>query len=156
MFYITFEILTFQFLIMFKNVTLLFTVLFMLSNLSAQSVLGIWKSIDDNTGEARSIVEIYESDGKIYGKIIEILNLEIENPVCYKCEGKNKNQPIVGLIIIDGLTKNDDVYEDGTILNPENGKTYDCRLKFEDDEDSLQVRGYLAFFYKTQYWKRIK
>ncbi|NRD24069.1 DUF2147 domain-containing protein [Winogradskyella litoriviva] len=139
-----------------KNILVLFSVFFMFSCLSAQSVLGKWKTIDDSTGKARSIIEIYESDGKIYGKIIELINPKSNNPLCKQCKGDKKNQPIIGLIIIDGLSKNDDVYEDGTILNPENGKTYDCRLKFEDDEDTLQVRGYLAFFYKTQYWKRIK
>lgn len=139
-----------------KNIIVFFTVFFMFSFLSAQSVLGKWKTIDDSTGKARSIIEIYESDGKIYGKIIELIDPKSKNPLCDECKGANKNQPIIGLIIINGLSKNDDVYEDGTILNPENGKTYDCRLKFEDDEDTLQVRGYLAFFYKTQYWKRIK
>ncbi|WP_340154707.1 DUF2147 domain-containing protein [uncultured Winogradskyella sp.] len=133
-----------------KNILVLFSVFFMFSFLSAQSVLGKWKTIDDSTGKARSIIEIYESDGKIYGKIIELINPKSNNPLCNQCKGDKKNQPIIGLIM------NDDVYEDGTILNPENGKTYDCRLKFEDDEDTLQVRGYLAFFYKTQYWKRIK
>jgi uncharacterized protein (DUF2147 family) len=58
--------------------------------------------------------------------------------------------------IIDGLKKDDDVYEGGTILNPSNGKVYKCRLKLEDDEKELQVRGYVAFFYKTQYWQRVE
>lgn len=53
------------------------------------------------------------------------------------------------------MEKDDEVYEGGTILNPENGKVYKCRLKLEDDADTLQVRGYVAFFYKTQYWKRV-
>lgn len=123
--------------------------------LNAQSILGQWKSIDDETGEAKSIVEIFEKEGKIYGKIIEVLNAKTKNPVCSKCKGKNKNKPIVDLQIIDALSKNGDIYEGGTILNPTNGKIYKCRIKLEDNPDRLQVRGYIAFFYKTQYWQRI-
>jgi uncharacterized protein (DUF2147 family) len=141
---------------MIKKSILYFTIFFAFSVLSAQSILGKWKTIDDDTGKAKSIIEIYESGGKIYGKITELIDPKSDNPICKKCDGTKKNKPLIGLIIIDGLSKNDDVYDGGTILNPENGKIYDCRLKFEDDEDTLQVRGYLSFFYKTQYWKRIK
>jgi uncharacterized protein (DUF2147 family) len=126
------------------------------SLLWAQDITGKWKTIDDETGEEKSIVEIYESDGKIYGKIVEVLNPKKKNPVCDKCEGENKGKPIVGLQIIDGLKKDDDVYNDGNILNPSNGKVYNCRLKIDEDPNTLQVRGYIAFFYKTQYWKRVK
>lgn len=141
---------------MYSKTILIFVMCFLFSNLTAQSVTGKWKTIDDNTGEAKSIVEIYESEGKIYGKIIEVINPEVDNPLCTECDGKHKDQPIIGLQIIDGLTKDDDVYEGGEILNPENGKTYKCELKFGDNTDTLRVRGYLAFFYKTQYWKRVK
>ncbi|MBC3846746.1 DUF2147 domain-containing protein [Winogradskyella echinorum] len=140
---------------MFKNFILLFVMYFMLMSLSAQSVIGKWKTIDDETGEEKSIVEIYEVEGKIYGKILKVINAKRKNPLCDKCEGKNKDKPIIGMVIIDGLKKDDDVYEGGNILNPTNGKVYKCRLKIEDDKDTLQVRGYIAFFYKTQYWKRV-
>ncbi|WP_299521240.1 DUF2147 domain-containing protein [Winogradskyella sp.] len=121
---------------------------------SSQSILGKWKTIDDETGNEKSIVEIYEDDGKVYGKIVEILT-ENKKAVCSKCDGDKKNQPILNMVIIEGLEKDDDVYEGGTILNPENGKEYKCRLKIGEDQDTLQVRGYVAFFYKTQYWKRV-
>ena len=122
---------------------------------SSQDVFGKWKTIDDETGKEKSIVEIYEQNGKVYGKIIELINPKQKNPLCTKCEGSKKDQPVLGMVIIEGLKKDDDVYEDGTILNPENGKIYKCRLKIEDDKDTLQVRGYVAFFYKTQNWKRV-
>jgi len=125
-------------------------------NVSSQTIFGKWKTIDDVTGDEKSIVEIYELDGKIYGKIIKLLDPHKKDSKCTDCDGKNKNQPILGMVIINGLTKDDDVYEDGTILNPSNGKVYSCRLKLEENPDTLQVRGYIAFFYKTQYWQRIK
>ncbi len=121
---------------------------------SAQNIFGKWKTIDDETGETKSIVEIYENNGKVYGKIVDILT-DNRDAICSKCEDDKKDKPVLGMVIIDGLKKEDEVYEGGTILNPENGKVYKCRLKIEEDEDTLQVRGYVAFFYKTQYWKRV-
>ncbi|MGJ8550177.1 DUF2147 domain-containing protein [Winogradskyella wichelsiae] len=141
---------------MIKNTFILFILLMVSFNLSSQGILGKWKTIDDNTGEAKSLVEIYEKDGKIYGKIISVFNPDKEFAKCIDCSGKQKDQRLVGLLFIEGLTKNDDVYDGGTILNPEDGKVFRCRLKLEEDKDTLQVRGYLAFFYRTQYWKRVK
>ncbi|MBF8149285.1 DUF2147 domain-containing protein [Winogradskyella sp. F6397] len=141
---------------MIKNAIAFFILFMVFFNLTAQSIVGKWKTIDDNTGDAKSIVEVYEEDGKIYGKIIAVFNPEVEYRVCSNCKGDKKDQRIVGLVFIEGLSKNGGVYDGGTILNPENGKTYRCRLKLEGDSDTLQVRGYLAFFYRTQYWKRVK
>lgn len=125
-------------------------------NLNGQDIFGKWKTIDDETGEEKSIVNIYEENGKVYGKIVEILNPSRKNALCDKCEDENKNKPILGMKIIDGLEKDDDVYEGGTILNPSNGKIYKCRLKLGEEPGTLRVRGYVAFFYKTQYWQKVK
>lgn len=138
-----------------KGIVLSITVLLSWSSVS-QDIFGKWKTIDDETGEEKSIVNIYEKGGKVYGDIVEVLNPAKKNSTCTKCDGENKNKPIEGMTIIKGLSKDDDVYEDGTILNPSNGKVYKCRLKFEDDPNKLQVRGYVAFFYKTQYWLRVE
>ena len=121
---------------------------------SGQDILGTWKTIDDETGAEKSIVEIYEYEGKIYGKIVKILNPKKQDARCSKCKGKNQGRPILGLTIIEGLEKISDTYQGGTILNPENGKVYQCKLKLEKDKNTLRVRGYVAFFYKTQYWLR--
>lgn len=122
----------------------------------SQTITGNWKTIDDETGEEKSIVNIYEKDGKIYGNIIEILNPKKKNSTCTDCEGANKNKPILGMTIINGLSKDDGIYAGGTILDPSNGKVYKCRLNLEEDQNLLEVRGYVAFFYKTQYWRRVK
>jgi uncharacterized protein (DUF2147 family) len=125
--------------------------------MNAQDILGHWKTIDDETGVEKSIVEIYKKDGKIYGKIVQIFDKSKRNLPCKFCEGEDYNKPILGLEIIKGMEKvNEDVYKNGTITNPEDGKVYTCRLKLDDDDpDQLQVRGYIAFFYKTQYWVRV-
>lgn len=133
---------------------LFFTTIFYSQN---QTVVGKWKTIDDETGKAKSIVEIYEKSGKIYGKVIEILDLEHKNNVCKDCAGEDKNKPILGLVIIKGLKKEGDDYTNGKILDPKNGKMYKCFITLES-KDKLKVRGFIGFslFGRTQYWSRVK
>jgi len=122
-----------------------------------QDIFGKWKTIDDETGKAKSIVEIYEQNGKVFGKIVDIINPDRKNALCAKCEGEDKNKPIIGFVLIRDLEKNGRYYEDGTIFDPSKGKQYKCRLSLDEDNvDVLKVRGYIAFFYATQYWERIK
>jgi uncharacterized protein (DUF2147 family) len=125
---------------------------------SAQAqVTGKWKTIDDETGEAKSIVEIYEKDGKYYGKIVEILNPAKKNAKCVNCKGADKDKPIVGLVIIKGLVKDGTEYTDGEILDPSKGKLYSCTIEL-DGKDKLNVRGYMgiSLLGRTQTWTRIK
>lgn len=133
----------------------LFVLLFAFTafGINAQSIAGQWKTIDDVSGKARSVVEIFEEDGKFYGKIIKFFPGpdEIPDPVCDECKGDKKGKKIVGLQIIDDMVlQSDGRYEDGEILDPENGKVYDCKLWVE--EGNLKVRGYLLFLYRTQTW----
>lgn len=115
-------------------------------------IFGKWKSIDDETGEAKSIVEIYEQDGKAYGKIVELLNPDEDDPdpVCDNCKDHRKNKRITGMEIITALKKDGDEWSKGEILDPENGKIYRCKLWVE--EGVLKVRGYVSFLYRTQTW----
>ncbi|WP_026755493.1 DUF2147 domain-containing protein [Sediminibacter sp. Hel_I_10] len=123
-------------------------------NSYAQDIVGKWKTIDDNSGIAKSIVEVYEKDGEIFGKVIEIFNEAKQDVRCIDCEGVDEDRLVLGMDIIKNMEYEDEAYRNGTITNPENGKIYDCRLKLEDDK--LQVRGYVAFFYRTQYWIRVE
>lgn len=140
-----------------KNVFLLIVILFITSTYAQKSVLGKWKSIDDETGKAIGIVEIYEEDGKIYGKIIDILIPKDRNKTCQNCEGADKGKPILGLTVIKGLKKDGDEYSGGHILDPKHGKLYKCYITLEN-EDKLKIRGYVGFslFGRTQYWHRVK
>lgn len=123
--------------------------------LFSQSVTRQWKTIDDNTGKARSVVEIYEREGKIFGKVIKTFTQPGENadPICTECEDHRKDQKIIGMEIITDLkySKKDNEYHKGEILDPDNGNIYDCRI-WIDEEGNLKVRGYLLFFYRTQTW----
>ena len=129
----------------------------MIFNAQSQTVLGKWKTVDDETGQAKSIVEVYEKGGKVYGKVVEILRAEHKKDICTKCEGADKNKPILGMIIINGLKKEDSEYNGGTILDPENGKKYKCYIALESP-DKLKLRGYigLSIMGRTQYWTRVK
>lgn len=120
----------------------------------SQSILGKWRTVDDETGEEKSIVEIYKKEGKIFGKIVEIFDPTKRDLPCKFCKGDDYNQPILGLDIIKEMEMTDDnTYKKGTITDPQDGKIYTCRLKLED-KNTLQVRGYITLFYATQYWKR--
>lgn len=123
--------------------------------ISAQSVVGKWKTIDDVTGKEKSIVEIYKEDGKVYAKILELLTPGDEDKICDQCDGAKKDKPIKGMVIIDGLSKDDDEWNDSTILDPKTGKIYKCYITLEED-NKLKVRGYIGFSLlgRTQYWYR--
>ncbi len=140
-----------------KKITFVFALTVLCSlGLYAQKVTGKWKTIDDETGEARSIVEIYERDGRVFGKIVEILNDDKKDAKCEECPGADKDKPIQGLEIIKGLVKEDDEWTDGKILDPVHGKLYKCYIALENP-DKLKVRGYIGFSLlgRTQYWTRV-
>ena len=139
-----------------KSITL--GLLFVTSIIFAQSsVIGKWKTIDDETGKAKSIIEIYEKSGKIYGKVIEILEVAHKNNLCQDCSGEDKNKAILGITVIKGLSKDGKEYTNGNILDPKNGKIYKCTITL-DGSDKLKVRGYIGFSLlgRTQYWHKVK
>jgi uncharacterized protein (DUF2147 family) len=122
----------------------------------SQTIFGKWKTVDDETGIENGIVEIYEKAGKVYGRIIEILEKEKKHFKCEMCEGEDKNKPVLGLIIIKGLKKKGDFYEGGKVTDPKNGKSYHCKMNLEG-KDKLIVRGYIgiSLFGRSQTWFRI-
>ncbi len=129
------------------------------STVSAQDIFGRWKTIDDETEKVKAIVNIYEKDHKAYGSIEEIFRGPTENPdpYCTPCKDDRKDQRVIGMEIIRGLEQDENEWEDGTILDPENGKVYDCKLWVdEEDANLLNVRGYIAIFYRTQTWVRVE
>ena len=116
-------------------------------------VEGRWKTIDDETGKMKSIVEISIKNGKLYGKIVELKPGEDPNKICKACTDYRKGKKLVGMDIITGLSKDGDAWEgDDGIMDPENGKSYDCKLWAEGGK--LQVRGYIGFVFRTQTWVR--
>lgn len=139
------------------KLTFIISLLLLATCVSAQTVLGKWKTFDDKTGDAKSIVQITERDDKIYGKIIELLNPKMKDMKCKDCPGNDKDKPVVGIEILKGLTKNGNKYEDGKILDPSSGKIYKCTLQL-DGKNTLKVRGYIGIsaIGRTQTWQRVE
>jgi uncharacterized protein (DUF2147 family) len=135
-------------------------VLLLLSlGISAQPIVGKWKTIDDETGKPKSIVEIYKKGDVYEGKIVKLFRGPDEDPdpVCDKCDDDDPRymKKVNGMIIIKDMEwdADDKELDEGTILDPKKGTVYDCKIWVAENGD-LQVRGYLAFFFRTQTWKR--
>ncbi|HJR72056.1 MAG TPA: DUF2147 domain-containing protein [Luteimonas sp.] len=119
------------------------------------SPVGRWKTIDDETGKVKSIVEVTETNGTLQGKVVEILQSDRgPNPVCDKCEGANKNKPVKGMTILWGLKKDGNQWSGGTVLDPAKGKTYKSKVKLIDGGKKLGMSGCIAFICREQVWVR--
>ena len=124
----------------------------------ANSPVGQWHSIDDSTGELKSMVVITEQQGVIRGRVEKILRKDADlNAKCEKCSDDRKNLPILGLEIIRGAKKaqGKNVWEGGEILDPENGRTYGLKLTPIENGAKLEVRGSFGPFGRTQTWVRV-
>lgn len=140
---------------MLKNL-LAIAVLFAQSALFAQSPIGTWQTIDDETGQAKSYVEIYEYQGKLCGRITKLL-LKPQDTKCEKCSGERHNKPVAGMMIMWGLSQQGSTWKGGHIFDPEKDKTYGCSLWIESAKpNELKLRGHLGPFYRTQTWIRLK
>lgn len=136
---------------------ILLTVAFFMASmvgLHAQDVTGKWKTIDDETGEPKSIVEIYQKNGKYFGKIVKLFREPNQDPdpICDECpqDDPRYKKKVIGMEIIKDLEKSGEEYAGGTVLKPDEGKIYKCKIWLE--EGKLKIRGYWGFFYRTQTW----
>ncbi|MGY1409722.1 MULTISPECIES: DUF2147 domain-containing protein [unclassified Luteimonas] len=123
--------------------------------LAADPAVGRWKTIDDETGQAKSIVEITQgANGTLSGRIVELLNPGKPNPACDKCKDDRKGKPITGMEIIRGMKRDGDAYAGGTILKPDEGKVYKSKMELIEGGSKLEVSGCVAFICKSQVWQR--
>lgn len=132
-----------------------------MTGLRADDIAGTWMTIDDETGRARSYITIRVDDGVASGKIDKIIAIkpgEKTDPLCTECKGDEYNKPVVGMTILRGLRRDGPEWLGGTILDPNNGKTYKCKVKAENGGQVLRVRGYVGFSLlgRTQFWRRAK
>lgn len=121
---------------------------------------GLWKTIDDASKKEKSLVRIREVNGVYSGTIEKFLDPETKpDAVCDKCTDERKGQPVLGMTILRGLQQspdNQEVWEGGNVLDPNNGKVYRARLKPVDGGKKLEMRGYIGPFYRTQVWVRVE
>jgi uncharacterized protein (DUF2147 family) len=121
--------------------------------------VGLWRNIDDKTGEAKAEIRIVENAGALNGRIEKVLRKDAKpDEKCVECKDERKDQPMVGLEIIRGAKKSADGegWQDGKILDPENGREYKLRLTPIDGGAKLQVRGSFGPFWRTQTWVRVQ
>ena len=126
--------------------------------LAQMSPVGTWHTMDEKTGEIKSQIVISEAGGVVSGKIDKVLRKDAKpDAVCDECSDDRKGKPVVGLEIIRGAKKAADktVWEDGKILDPENGKNYTLRLTPIEGGKKLEVRGSIGPFGRTQTWVRV-
>ena len=129
-----------------------------LSALCAQAqvsaIVGDWKTVDDKTGERRSIVTIYKGeDGLYYGKISKMLMYQELDLRCEACKDADHNAPIEGLVIIRGMRAEGGELVGGKVLDPQSGKFYYGKIYMKDGKlvlrGSLDKRGFLG---RNQVW----
>jgi uncharacterized protein (DUF2147 family) len=122
---------------------------------------GLWKTIDDDGKTEKSLVRIVDTGGIMSGKVEKIFDPAKADAKCEKCEDARKDQPIVGMTIIQNVKQDAEettLWSGGEILDPNNGKTYKVRLKPIDGGKKLEVRGYIGtpFLGRTQTWIRVE
>ena len=125
--------------------------------LAQMTPVGTWHTIDDETKEVKSAVQIVDNAGVLSGKVTKLLRKGAkQDAICDKCTDDRKDKPVLGLEIIRGAKKADgkDVWEDGKILDPEKGATYTLRLTPIDGGKKLEVRGSVFGIGRTQTWVR--
>jgi len=122
---------------------------------SADSPVGLWRSVDDETKQAKALSRIAEQGGALVGRIERIL-VGAADAVCEACTDHRKGQPVQGMTILTGLRRDGDAWSGGEILDPKNGKVYKAKLSLADGGRKLDVRGFvgIAAFGRTQTWLR--
>jgi len=144
----------------FARIIITVILLIIISPLTAAelSPVGLWKTIDDNSGQPRGLVRIREINGRFEGRIEKIFPKPGDDPApkCDKCDGTRHNQPVLGMTILSGVTKQGDEYQGGEILDPETGKIYRVKMKLAEGGMKLEVRGFIgvSLFGRSQIWLR--
>ncbi len=128
------------------------------ANAAEATPVGLWRTIDDKTGKERSLVRITEVNGELHGSIEKLVREPNEdpNPMCDKCSGDKRGKPVLGMMILSGLKRDGKEWTGGEILDPNNGKTYKCKMSVDESGKKLNVRGFIgvALLGRTQVWLR--
>ena len=135
--------------------TFLVVLIFSIWSNDYNKIQGKWvQSNDENI--AKSILNLYIDKNKLYAQVSEILDINNKKAICKECTGKNKDKPIEKMVIVEGLTFQDNYWQGGKILDPNNGRYYKCYIEIID-ENTISVRGYIgiSFFGRSQTWKRL-
>ncbi len=119
---------------------------------------GYWQTVPDDDGSP-SVIQVWLEKGIVFGKVIKIYPKpgKDPDPICEKCKGELKDQPIIGMTILNNLVEDKGVWAGGRILDPNNGKTYKCRIEVIENGKKLKVRGFIgiSLLGRTQLWEKV-
>lgn len=137
--------------------------------MNSKNCVGVWKTVDDETGKTKSHVKIYKNGNDYHAEIVKLLDPQtlkdsgkdkFEDVICDKCaDGHGKNGKMIGTEIVWDMVADGDKWASGKIMDPKNGKIYTCTMWMDGADktgDTLKVRGWVGFFYRTQTWYRVK
>jgi uncharacterized protein (DUF2147 family) len=126
---------------------------------SAPSPEGRWKTVDDATGKAKSMVRLWVENDRLVGQIDSIFPEpgKSTDPVCDKCPGTFHNKRVKAIHFLWGLKKSGEEWIGGEVLDPKNGKIYRCKIKVKEDNRTMVVRGYIgvSLLGRSQTWERL-
>lgn len=137
------------------------------AQVKADDIVGTWVTVDDETGKAKSHVKIYKQGGKYYGKVVKILDPNRQNVRCSECDEDDPryNQKVLNMVIMrdlayDAMDDGSPEFDDGDILDPNNGSVYSCTAVLIDanerpSKDVLRLKGWWGFFSRSQFWYRV-
>ena len=123
------------------------------------SAAGLWEK-RDTSGKPEGWFRITERNGAYEGQIVRMFPKPGQDPAswrCTKCEGEQKDAPVLGITFIKGMKRQGLAYENGKILDPRDGSTYSARMDLSPDGQQLSVRGYLgiSLLGRTEAWSRL-
>lgn len=138
------------------TVPILFFLLFYGMNAAAQSPEGLWITIDDTRKVEIAVVEIYEEEDQLYGKVLQLLPDALTR-TCVRCPGELRGKHLEGIVLVRDLKNNNGQWSGGKLLDPKSGREYDCSLWLENDT-TLKIRASIGFSFlgRTQTWRRKK
>ena len=121
---------------------------------AAPSPVGLWKILDDKTGENKCFIKVWIDQGELFGRIETLVLKSGENPhpLCYECSGDKKDKPVIGMTVLWGLKQDGQMWSGGFVLDPNNGTTYTSKVEVKDGGGKLEIRGFTGFslFGRTQ------
>ncbi|MDR7306012.1 DUF2147 domain-containing protein [Rhodoferax saidenbachensis] len=144
---------------MIRNTLVATLALSAFSVMAQMTPVGLWRTIDDKDGSAKSEIRIVENNGVVSGRIEKVMDPKAKSDeLCVECKDDRKDQPMLGLELIRGLKKAEgkDVWEGGTIVEPSTGKVYKMTMTPIEGGKKIEMRGYIGFFYRTQTWVRVQ
>jgi uncharacterized protein (DUF2147 family) len=121
-----------------------------------QNAVGHWQVLNSD-GSPGGKVETYLQEGKLFGRVTEVRPGRTPKDVCDKCTGDNKNQQILGMVMMRNFHSEGDDWVDGTVVDPENGKEYKGKV-WAVGKDTLKMRGFIgiSLLGRTESWVRIQ